>query len=130
MDFVFPDSPVSQLDDGVWTDYQNIKVKIAYATNTKFMRTKQRLEQPFRRKIESGQMDPADQKKILCQSMGEAILVDWDGVKNKAKEDVPYSKKAATQALMFDEAFRDFVMSYSMELGNFKTEEEEHEGNS
>ena len=130
MDFVFPDEPVQSIDDGVWTDYQNIKVKIAYATNVKFMRAKQRLEQPHRRKIESNQMAPADQRKILCQAMGEALLLDWQGVKNRNGEDVPYSKKAAAQALLFDEAFRDFVMSFSVELGNFKAEEAEHEGNS
>lgn len=130
MSFVFPESPVSALDDGVWTEYQNIRVKIAYATNVRFMRAKQRLEQPYRRKIEAGTLDPADQRKLLCKAMAEAILLDWENVKNANKQDVPYSKQAAEQALLLDEAFRDFVMSFSVELGNFKADEVEHEGNS
>lgn len=130
MSFVFPESPVSAIDDGVWTEYQNIRVKIAYATNLRFMRAKQRLEQPYRRKIEAGTFDPADQRKLICKAMAEAILLDWENVKNVNQEEVPYSRQKAEQALLLDEAFRDFVMSFSVELGNFKAEEAEIEGNS
>lgn len=127
MSFVFPEAAVASIEEGSWTEYQNIRVKVAYATNVRFLRIKQRLEQPYRRKIEAGTLDPADQRKILCKAMAEAILLDWSGVVNAAGDPVEYTHKAAEQALLLDESFREFVMSYSVELGNFKAEEEEHE---
>lgn len=130
MSFIFPSQPVAELDVGTWTEYSGVELKIAYATNVKFLRTKQRLEQPHRRKIEAGTMDPAEVRRIMCKAMAEAILLDWRGVKNADGSDVPYSIKNAEQALLFDEALRDFVMTYSIELGNFRKEEEVHEGNS
>ncbi len=130
MSFVFPEAPVAELDHGSWAEYQGAEFKIAYATNVKFLRVKQRLEQPHRRKLEAGTMDPGEIRKIMCKAMAEGLLLDWRGVKNANKEEVPYSVKSAEQALLFDESFRDFVMSYSIELGNFKNEDTVHEGNS
>lgn len=130
MSFTFPDSPVAELDNGTWTEYQGAEFKIAYATNVRFLRIKQRLEQPHRRKIEANNMDPAEQRKIICKAMAEGLLLDWRGVKNASKDDVPYSVKAAEQALQYDESFRDFVMTFSVELGNFKAQEIAEEGKS
>ena len=58
--------------------------------------------------------------------MAEAILLDWKNVEG----DVQYSTKTAEKALLYDEAFREFVMSFSMELANFREEDLETEGNS
>lgn len=126
MGFKIPERPSSSIDEGVWTEYEGSRFKIAYATNVRFLRLKQRLEHPHRRKIENGSIDPAEHRKLLTKAMAEAILLDWEGVDG----DVPYSVKMAEQALMNDEAFREFVMTFSMDLANYKDEEREHEGNS
>lgn len=126
MGFKIPDQAPVGIDDGVWTEYEGSEFKIAYSTNVRFLRLKQRLEHPHRRKIENGSIDPAEHRKILVKAMAEAILVDWRNVEG----DVPYSIKAAEKALLYDEAFREFVMTFSMELGNFRQEERELEGNS
>lgn len=126
MSFKIPEKPATGIDEGVWAEYEGSQFKIAYATNVSFMRAKQRLEHPHRRKIENGSIDPAEHRRILTKAMAEAILLDWKGIDG----DVPYSKKLAEQALMNDESFRDFVMTFSMDLANFKEEEREHEGNS
>lgn len=129
MSFRIPEKPATIIDEGVWAEYEGSQFKIAYATNVNFMRAKQRLEHPHRRKIENGSMDPAEHRRILVKAMAEAILLDWKGVEGP-NGDVPYSKKLAEQALMNDESFRDFVMTFSMDLANFKEEEREYEGNS
>lgn len=126
MAFKIPDEQPLALEEGQWTSYEGSDFRIAYATNVKFLRAKQRLEQPYRRKIESGTLDPAEHRRILCKAIAEAILLDWRNVDG----DVPYSVKAAEKALLNDEAFREFVMTFSMELSNFREEERELEGNS
>lgn len=126
MSFKVPEQSPLVLEGGQWTSYEGSDFKIAFATNVKFLRAKQRLEQPFRRKIENGSLDPAEHRRILCKAMAEAILLDWKNVEG----DVQYSTKAAEKALLYDEAFREFVMSFSMELANFREEDLETEGNS
>ena len=129
MSFKIPEKPTEGVDDGVWADYEGSRFKIAYATNVRFLRAKQRLEQPHRRKIENGTMDPAEHRRILSKAMADAILLDWSGVKGE-NGDVPYTAKLGELALLFDESFRDFVMNFSMDLSNFKDEERAFEGNS
>lgn len=130
MGFKIPEQPNVGLEEGVWTEYEGSKFKIAYAANVRFMRAKARAEQPFRRQIEKGTIDPADQKRCLVKAMAQAILLDWSGVEGANDEEVPYSESAALSALTNDEAFREFVMEFSMSLQNFKDEDRAHEGNS
>lgn len=130
MAFKIPKNPVVELEEGSWAPYEGSKFKIAYAGNVKFARVKDRIEKPHRRMIEKGQVDPADQRKWLIQGLAEAILVDWDGVTDDDGNSVAYSKAAAIQALTNSEELRDFVMSYSMELANYRDAEKEVEGNS
>lgn len=127
---IISEQPNQALEDGTWVEYQGARLKIAHAGSIKFQRRMQALQKPFRRKIERNEMDPADQKRILTQAIGEALLLDWSGVKNSKGEEVPYSAKTAVTALRNDEALREFVMEFSTELQNFRDEEEEHEGNS
>ena len=129
MSFKVPEKPSAELDEGVLADYEGSQFRIAYATNVKFMRAKQRLEQPHRRKIEAGTLDPGEHRRIMAKAMAEGILVGWSGVFSEGAE-VPYTVKMAEQALLYDESFREFVMTFSMDLANFRTEEREYEGNS
>lgn len=129
MAFKIPKTPVVELEEGSWTEYQGSSFKIAYAGSTRFARVKDRIEKPHRRMIEKGQVDPADQKKWLIQALAEAILLDWKKVSDEDGNEVPYSKAAAVQALTNSEDFRDFVMTFSMELANFREAQKEIEGN-
>lgn len=122
--FKIPDQPNSLLEEGTWTEYQGARFLIAHAGNTRFQRAVQRLQKPFRRKIERNEMDPADQKNIMTKAMAEALVRGWEGVATE------FSQDAALKLLRNDEAFRDFVMEFSMDLQNFREEELEHEGNS
>jgi hypothetical protein len=126
MAFKIPQQAPLALEQGQWTSYEGSDFRIAYASNVRFLRVKQRLEQPHRRKIENNSLDPMEHRRILCKAMAEAILLDWKNLDG----DVEYSTKAAEQALLADEAFREFVMTFSMELANFRDEELATEGNS
>ena len=123
------DADFSSVDEGVWTEFDGSKFKIAHISNVKFQRALSRLQQPHLRKIQEGRMDPEVNKKILAQAMAEGILVDWDDVKNKDKQTVPYSAKTAQAALMANVEFRDFVSDFATSISNYRTEEVEELGN-
>lgn len=130
MGFVIPESPVAAIEEGIWVEYEGSSFLVAYATNPKFLRSKQRLEQPHRRKIESGNFDPVDQRNVLIKAMAEGILIGWKNVKNPDGDEVPFSKEAAIKALMFDEVFREYIMESSINIQNYRASERDISGNS
>lgn len=125
-----PSTPNPALEAGTWAKYQDAEFLIAHAGNIKFQRAMTRLQRPFRRKIEKGDMDPVDQRNIIIQAMSEAILLGWKGVNGEDGQPAEFSRESAQKFLKNDEPFRDFVMEYAMDMQNFKDEEETHEGNS
>lgn len=125
MAFVIPTTQNDSISNGQWTDYSGSQFKVAYAGNDNFMRVKQRLEQPHRRKIENGTLDPKIHKEIMCKAMSQALLIDWKNVKNDSGDDVQYDSNIAYQALMFDESLREFIMEFSINIQNFKSESDE-----
>ncbi len=117
------DADVSLIDQGAWVDYQNSKFLIAHMSNLKFQRALARLQQPYRRKIESGTMDPEVSKNLICRAMAEGILLDWKDVRSSSGEvNVPYTVEAGYTALFRNPEFRDFVSDFAMNLSNFRSE--------
>jgi len=120
--FKFDEDLVS-VDQGVWTEWNGSKFKIAHISNMKFQRALARLQQPYRRRIETGSIDPNTNKKIVAQAMAETILIDWDKVVNTENQDTPYTPVVGQTALMKSSEFRDFVSDFAMNLSNFREEE-------
>ena len=124
------DADLSAVDEGVWEEFDGSRFKIAHISNIKFQRALARLQQPHLRKINEGRLDPEVNKRILCQAMSEGILVDWEHVKTKKGDDVPYSSKAANTALQANVEFRDFVSDFATNIGHYRDEEVAELGNS
>ena len=124
------DADLSTVDEGVWTEFDDSRFKIAHISNLKFQRALARLQQPHMRKITEGRLDPAVNKSILCQAMSEGILMDWKDVKTKSGEDVPFSSKAANTALLANVEFRDFVSDFATNIGHYRDEQVAELGNS
>jgi len=114
-------------DEGVWTEFEGGKFKIAYAANPKFARFKQKLEQPHRRKIENGTIDPVEHRAILTKCVAHAILIDWQEIVDEFNQSVPYSVDKAEELLLADEGLREFVMEFSTQLLNFKQDEKDED---
>lgn len=117
------------LDDGVWKEFGGSRFLICHTSNLKFQRTLAKLQAPFRKDIEKGRMDPEESKKIVCQSLAEAILLDWDQVIDSEKQPVQYNSKVGKTALMNDESLREFIQEVSTDLANYKDEELVEKGN-
>jgi hypothetical protein len=128
MDF---DADLTSTDSGVWEEFEGSEFLIAHMSNMKFQRALARLQQPHRRKIENGTLDPEVNKKVLCRAMAEGLVLDWRKVTTKKdKTEVPYSSDNCFRSLMGNAEFRDFVSGFAMELTNFKNAEVEELGNS
>jgi hypothetical protein len=123
------DNDNSLVESGVWADFGGSQFLIAGYNNPKFQRTLTRLQAPHRRKIEKGTLDPVESKGILCRAIAEGILMDWKNVKKKDGTVVSYNVELGAQALANNEDLRDFIQEFSLDLSNFKAEDEEYEGN-
>ena len=116
--------------EGVWTSFNGSQFKVAHTSSNKFQRILNRLQAPYRRKIDKGILDPAISKEILCTAMAEAILLDWKEVVNGKNETVEYSSEIATKALANNDDLREYIQEYAMDLENFRSETMVEEGNS
>jgi len=122
------DADLSSLESGVWEEYQDSKFLIAHISNVKFQRALARYQQPHRRKITEGTLDPEKNKEIVARAMSEAVLLDWKNVVDASKQEVKYTPQLAYQALMRDPEFRDFVSEFAMAMSNFKSAEVDEMG--
>lgn len=124
------DADLPTLDEGVWTTWSDSEFKIAHISNLKFQRALSRLQQPHRRKLESGTLDPKVNREIVCKAMAGTVLIDWRGVGDREGKETPFSVEAATVALMRSTEFRDFVSEFAMNMANFRDEEVQELGKS
>ena len=124
------DADIETIDNGIWMPYEGSKFLIAHMSNKKFQRALARNQQPYRKKLENGTLDPEINKAALCKSMAEGILLDWKDVVSKgSKTPVTYTVDNACTALMKNVEFRDFISEVAMNMANFKSEEVQDLGN-
>jgi hypothetical protein len=125
------DTDHSLIDTGVWAEYQGGRFLIAHISNIRFQRELAKLQQPHRKKIEAGTLDPQTNRDLLCKAMAEGVLLDWQDVKSVGSDDpVPYSKEAGFKAISRDPEFRDFITEFAVNLQNYRNEEIEELGKS
>ena len=128
------DADLTSVDTGVWQEFQGSKFLIAHISNSKFQRALARYQQPHRRKIEEGRLDPEINKDMLCRAMAEGILLDWADVTSKSGSKdgvkIEYTTANAYKSLKGNLEFRDFVSDFAISLANFRDAEVEELGNS
>jgi hypothetical protein len=112
---------------GVWADFNGGKFKIAHTNNMVFQREITRLQSPFRKKIDKGNLDPKIQLDIMCKAMARGILLDWKNVGAEGKE-VEFSEESAINVLSLNSDLREFVQDYALDLENYRDEELEDTG--
>ncbi len=115
---------------GVWTSFGGSKFKVVHSGSIKFQRTLNRLQQPYRRKIDKGSLDPEVSRKILCEAMATGILLDWKDVVDGQGQEVPFSSDVAEKALLNNDDLREYIQDFAMDLENYRAEEIVETGNS
>lgn len=117
-------------EKGVWTKYQGSEFKVASSSSTNFQRALNRLQAPYRKKIEKGTLDPKISRQILCQAMAEHLLLDWKDVTDSTGGNVEYSSELGERALQNNDDLREYLQEFSLDLENFRQEELKAEGES
>lgn len=115
------DNPL--LTQGAWAEFEGSKFLVTHMSNLAFQRAWLRKQQPHRKKIEAGTLDPAIVRDLMTQAMAEAMILDWQKVVDGEGKEVPFSKEACVKALANNPELRDFVSEFSMQLDNFRQEE-------
>lgn len=115
--------------DGVWTPYAGGEFLIASINSHAFMRYYNSLQRPHQKQIEKGTLDPAVSQEILCRALSKYILLDWKNVGDKGAP-LAYSVETAFNALMANPELRSFVQEFSIDVSNFRAEEEAEEAKS
>lgn len=107
-----------------------IRVRQAGVSNTLFVKTFETLSRPYRRQIEMETLDRKTSDKILAEAFARAVVVGWEGVRDRNGEEMPFSVENCVSLFMdLPELFRD-VREQSMRFTNFVTKNiEEDAGN-
>lgn len=112
--------------EGVWVDVgKGIRIKIARYENPHYVEALRKKAAPHRAAARAGVMSDDMAEKVLNEVIAETILLDWDGVKDKLGNVVPYSRKEALAALNDMRDFRDLVLNFSKDLELFKLQQDE-----
>ena len=122
------DADLNAIDDGVWVDWAGSRFRIAHISNMKFQKLLARYQQPHRKKLEAGTLDPQTSRDILCKAMSEAILLDWENVTSRSGAVTSFTTENGFHALQKDAEFRDFVAEFSTQMANYRSEEIEELG--
>lgn len=124
------DADISTIDSGVWAKWNGAEFLIAHISNMKFQRALAKLQQPHKKKLEAGSLDPKINRDIVCEAMSEGILMDWKKVGSKSGvEEVKYTPANGFIFMKKNPDFRDFVSDYAQNLTNFREEQLEDLGN-
>ena len=122
MAFNIDSSNEEGFERGIWADFSGSGMLIANTGNLEYQRELSRLQQPYRKKIERGTLDPKTTKHILCKAIADAVLVDWKDVIDGKGKEVKFSKEVAYKALTDNEDLRDFVIDFATNYENYKYE--------
>lgn len=100
---------------GAWFDGDNgQRFLVARQDNANYMRARERLRRPHRKKFEQGKGDEVA-FEIALRATAEAILLGWEGVKNVDGDAVPYTPELGYQALEESPEFREMIATWSQE---------------
>lgn len=108
--------------EGSWTKYRGVDLKVARANNERFQRHFMNASRPHRRDIDKNALDNATAERILCGAIAEGILLDWDNFIIDG-EVVEYSKENAFELMKQDSDCRDYVQEFSRDLNNYIEED-------
>lgn len=117
------DADLSAVDAGVWKSFEGSDFLVAHISNMKFQRALARLQQPFRRKLQEGTLDPKQNQAIVCEAMAEGVLLDWKKVQRTDRTEVPYNKANCLELLKRNPEFRDWLTEVSTQMSHFRDEE-------
>src|SRR6185369_3268373 len=116
--------------EGVVLDFgvSKFKVRRAGGSNRRFASVFSRLTKPYARAIQAGTMDPDKSKHLLMKVYFEAVLIEWDNVRDRDGNVMQFCKdnfiKLMSDLPDFWEAFR----TACEDMRNFQDAQVEEDG--
>lgn len=109
----------------IFADGSNVDVKLRRLTSQTSMNARRQLEKGYRAARKNGEYPQEIKIKILIEQIAAAVLIDWSGIFDRSKVEMPYSKETALALLTRLPAFRDTIVAMASNLDNFRIEDKE-----
>lgn len=117
---------------GIVVDYGDFKFTLARAggSNRKYTALVQKRLRPYRKRILTDAMDPQLAHRILAECFAETVVLDWEGVTDRAGNPLPFSRESCIQLLVdLPELFAE-LQEQAVGAGNFLRVQREEDGKS
>lgn len=104
--------------DGVWLEYgmnshdQPIRIRVARAGggNVRYTKAFEVHSKPFRRLIQTGNMDDESSRRMMTKVYVDAVIRDWEGVEDRDGNPLEFSRENVEQVLTdLPDLFADII---------------------
>ena len=110
----------------IFGDGSDINVKLRRFTSKASIDVRRRLEKQYKPKQNSrGEYSEEVGTQILCDQVAGAIIVDWENVRGRDRQLLPFTYANARKLLMDLRVFRETVVIMSNAMDNFRLEQSE-----
>lgn len=107
--------------EGVWVPVcEGVEVKLARMGNPRFAAVYKKKCKPHLASLRRGLLDKQTEVELMRQTLAEAVVLDWRGLRDAEGNLVPYSSETALQLLTDLPDFADFVADESRKLENYR----------
>lgn len=110
--------------NGVWIDFgDGAQIKIARFGHKEHAEVIKRLQKPYQAILRVGGSIPEDkQTEIAIESMAQAIVRDWRGIKDADNSDIPFNLDNVRKVLGDLEDLRNLIAQVAMEAETYRKE--------
>lgn len=108
--------------DGVWRNYEGIKLLIARARNSVYLELLNKLREPYEESIRNETITEDQLVDIVKQARSQAILLDWNSLEDNDGNEISYSREKALEFFRDPELkdFYQFVVLCSETSENYR----------
>lgn len=121
-------------NDGIWVDYGEFRVKVAYAgaQNKNFSKYAEAKLKPYRRAMDAGTLSPDLSRSLMVDIYSHAVIRGWetkvgdvfvDGIESKTGDIIPFNVKNVLETLTALPALFLDIQEMAGKIANFRAAE-------
>ena len=118
-------------EQGVWVNFgggdphaeppvPDIKVQIRRFKSKASAAARAELERPYVAEMRRGPLPQEVAEEILLRQLARGVIVNWSGIQDDNKQEIPYSPETAYQFVKTLPEFRDDIFNVSVERDVYK----------
>lgn len=113
--------------NGIWTNYQGIKLLVARSGNLNYCEAMRNLVEPIKKEIREDKTTVEDFAELLIQARSKTVLLGWENLTDDDGKEIPYSSDKAAEFFRDPELhdFYKFVVAVSEDSGRYAKEANE-----